>query len=272
MKFGTFREVIKTIKNLPKNNVAENIIYISGGEPLLHPDFDKILEYTYQNFRKINVLTNGLLIPTKLDVLSRFKHKIGVQVSMEGNRDKNNKIRGNGTFDKIMTALNLLQEKNIRRWMSYTVSKINKDVFKDFVNIAIETNCFGNHITPYTGDKELMLSFNEWVDFKYNLLSYAEKCGFFGITSKKSCGFVYLCSEYRNGITVNPDGTFTGCARNQEIKRPYEIMQDYVAHDIKFIHQTCMNKKWKDSYALNQLKQVYMKNKKRIHLTTNSVS
>jgi MoaA/NifB/PqqE/SkfB family radical SAM enzyme len=184
---------------------------------------------------------------------------------MEGNRDKNDEIRGKGTFDNVMTALGSLEDNNIRRWMSYTVSRINKDAFKDFVNIAIETNCFGNNITPYTGDEELMLSFNEWVDFKYNLLSYAEKRGAFSIHSKKSCGFVYLCSEYRDGITINPDGTFTGCARNQDITRPYKTMLDYVTHDITFIHQACMKAKWSDSHALDLLKQVFMKNNKRPH-------
>ncbi len=260
MSLDLFKDVIKLIIQSKKYHKDHSIIYISGGEPLLHPQLEQILELCYTCFKRIHILTNGILIEDKLSLLSEFRQKTGVQVSVEGNKKTNDSIRGQGTYEKCKTALRILNENNIMHWMSFTVSTINVHAYKEFVDLARTTSSVANNITPYSGDTKYMLSLNEWMKFRYNLTNYCQRVNFPRIHSRRACGFSFFCSEYSNGITINSDGTFTGCARNPEIRRPYKQFNEFISDDLKFIHQTCMKKKWKDAYLLNKIEQLYRNN------------
>jgi len=259
MEFELFQDVIKTIKTLPKYYSEMPRAYLSGGEPLLHPDFDKMLGYAYQHFGKINILTNGILIHTKIDILKQFKDKLNIQISMEGSKKTNDDIRGTGTHEKIIHALDLLNIHELHHWISYTVSKTNKHAFRELLNATKETGSTFNNVTPYVGDTEYMLSFEEWVDFKYEFMAYAEKKGIFRGFTPDSCGFNYNCAEYFGGLTINPDGSCTGCARHQKIKRPYQDMAKYIINQPKLMNETCMAEKWGDNDFFRGLSQMRKK-------------
>ena len=57
------------------------------GEPLLHPNLEKILEICDNNKIKVNITTNGTLIRQKEDILSRFNciRQINVSLHSENN-------------------------------------------------------------------------------------------------------------------------------------------------------------------------------------------
>lgn len=60
---------------------GEGIIFIGGGEPLMYPDFGKLLEYTYSKKIKIGITTNGFLIDRYLDEIASLAS--WVRVSMD---------------------------------------------------------------------------------------------------------------------------------------------------------------------------------------------
>ncbi len=102
-------------------------ISITGGEPLLRDDFFEFLKKCYQNREKTRygILTNGILLDDKKIIkLNRFKIDYA-QVSLEGMREKNDEIRGKGTFKKIAKAIELLVKNRINTGISVTVTKQN---------------------------------------------------------------------------------------------------------------------------------------------------
>ena len=84
MSVEEFTHIIEEIKPFT------NYIYLHvKGEPLLHPDLDKILKICEENSIRINITTNGTLVRKKLDVLTSHKvHQINI--SMHSADDNSN--------------------------------------------------------------------------------------------------------------------------------------------------------------------------------------
>ncbi len=100
------------IKNALLQTRGENLssIYLTGGEPLMHPDFNTILRMCLK-FSNVTVMTNGVMINDKK---ARFLRKIDdentnetiYRVSLDHFDElKNDEIRGRGSFRKAMSAI-----------------------------------------------------------------------------------------------------------------------------------------------------------------------
>ncbi len=107
-------------------------LLISGGEPILHPSFWEINEILrHYEFRSI-LLSNGTLI-TK-EVAKRLKvHE--VQLSLDGMRYGHEMLRGKGTFDKVVQAIDFLKEANIRVSIATMIHRENLNEFDELANL-----------------------------------------------------------------------------------------------------------------------------------------
>lgn len=77
-----FEEIIKKI-----NNYTDYIYLHVKGEPLLHPEIDKILDIAEKYNLKVNLTTNGTLFPNVVDKIKDKKalHKINFSLHSENN-------------------------------------------------------------------------------------------------------------------------------------------------------------------------------------------
>jgi MoaA/NifB/PqqE/SkfB family radical SAM enzyme len=240
MEAALFKDIIDKVSTLKLRQNDISVIYLSGGEPLLHPQFDDILEYTCTRFERTTILTNGLLIPQKVKDLERYRDNLCVQVSIDGNRSVNDSIRGKGTYDRAVEALYKLEQHKIKHWISYTVSVLNMHCYKDILDLALSTDSQFNNITPYTGEEGLMLDYYKWKEFKSNIGKYAEAIGLKTAHGPNCCGFTYNCGAFYSGITVNPDGNIAGCARINNVRGSYRNMEEYLLKKPLSIHETGM--------------------------------
>lgn len=76
-------------------------LIFSGGEPFLREDFLEILEFAiFRNIEMVTVITNGTLLNDQI-IRKLVKLKLShITISLDGLKDTNNKIRGNGVFEK----------------------------------------------------------------------------------------------------------------------------------------------------------------------------
>lgn len=86
--------------------IEEKTLILSGGEPLLHPLFSKILSYASRKDICLIVLTNGLLIPK---MVSRIPRNCVFQVSVDGDKERHEFLRGKGTYEKAIEAIRRLK-------------------------------------------------------------------------------------------------------------------------------------------------------------------
>lgn len=60
------------------------VVELTGGEPIIHPDFIKILKFCFDRFSLVAILTNGTLIDEQfISKILPFREKIILSVSLD---------------------------------------------------------------------------------------------------------------------------------------------------------------------------------------------
>jgi MoaA/NifB/PqqE/SkfB family radical SAM enzyme len=244
MDLPMFRDVLDTILRIDSSRRGKSVIYLSGGEPLIHPDISQMVDQSCRRFDRVNILTNGIGVVDVLPGLLPYQEKLCVQVSLDGDQVTNDAIRGIGAYDAALAALHALKQNRLQHWISYTVCQTNRHCYEEILDVACATNSHFNNVTPYTGDPELMLAYPEWKEFKYRFKRYAMQLGLEMSHGPNSCGFNYDCGAFFGGVTVSPDGTLAGCARVNETVGGYRDMERHLRTRPRSIHETCMKARW----------------------------
>ncbi|EKX94028.1 Molybdenum cofactor biosynthesis protein A [Peptostreptococcus anaerobius] len=131
-------DIKKIIKNIMSFDPKK--IVITGGEPMIRKDFFEIIEYIRKDYSgEIQLLTNGTYITR--DNINLLKMIDSISISIDGyNKKMVDKIRGNGTFEKVINSISFLQEikfKKIALSMVFGENDRNKmNKFKDFCEIS----------------------------------------------------------------------------------------------------------------------------------------
>jgi len=108
-------------------------ITISGGEPLLRPDWDLIAERFAKNRVRISLITNGYFVKKNREKLVRLKPYIEkIAVSIDGVRETHDYIRQTeGSFDRSMEGLAVLRNIGISTAAITSVSRWNLHELED---------------------------------------------------------------------------------------------------------------------------------------------
>lgn len=173
----------KVLDDLKKNGVC--MIAYTGGDPMLHPDIFKILNYT----SKLDMLPllgiSGIGITNeKAEMIYNSGTKC-VQIGLNGSsKCLNDEYRGVGTFDKVKKSISILQKNKLNVNLSYC---LNRNNYKDLNNML----CFSNSINAYKVKIEFWKSMNNLVENELN--------------EKEMVDMYNICNEYMNK-TINQIG------------------------------------------------------------------
>jgi radical SAM protein with 4Fe4S-binding SPASM domain len=123
--------VMRTLAELSAN--GGNGVTLSGGEPLLHPQFREIVACAAQRL-PLTVLSNGTCIDRDM---AKFlaANKVNIQLSVDGSGPEvHDAVRGQGSFHKVEEALGYLQEAGLgaKTWLCTTLMSHN---YRDLANI-----------------------------------------------------------------------------------------------------------------------------------------
>jgi MoaA/NifB/PqqE/SkfB family radical SAM enzyme len=127
-------EIKRGLEILRKLGVLE--IVISGGNPLLRPDIDEIIEYA-SRFFITTVYDNGSLAAEKIDALRDADF---VAISIDSlHPEKNDSIKGvKGSWKKAVEAVEKLRDEGINVSVSPTISQFNLYEIIDFTKYFLE--------------------------------------------------------------------------------------------------------------------------------------
>lgn len=100
----------------------KGIVTVTGGEPLLHPDFFCLLDDLRHPF---GVLTNGTLIDNSTAVRLAEARPSFVQVSIEGGERTHDSIRGKGSYSSAVEGIKNLVRARQRVLISFTAHRRN---------------------------------------------------------------------------------------------------------------------------------------------------
>jgi MoaA/NifB/PqqE/SkfB family radical SAM enzyme len=128
------------------------IIFLTGGEPLMHPDFDKLVDICKGYRATVKASTNGILVKSKISSLLKLDY---VNVSVDAYSVESFEKHRGGTssqFDLIIDGLKTLKKSGARFSMSYLLTTENlADIDKMFA-IAEEikpSSVYFHNINPH---------------------------------------------------------------------------------------------------------------------------
>ena len=126
-------------------------VTLTGGEPLLRPDFLTLVQAVVAQRMRFAVNTNGVLMTAAIaDALVATRRLDRVQVSIDGAEAwSNDHNRGRGAFDGAMAGLRLLAERDAPRGVRLTLTRFTADHLEEALAALLE-------LSPVVGTNELM--------------------------------------------------------------------------------------------------------------------
>lgn len=105
LEFSIIEKVFAQTQEIKSN------VYLWGGEPLIYKDWDKLVDLLERDPRWTSMCTNGIGIKKNLSSILRISEHFEILVAIEGFKDEHDLIRGKGTYEKAIEAIDLLLEQ-----------------------------------------------------------------------------------------------------------------------------------------------------------------
>jgi radical SAM protein with 4Fe4S-binding SPASM domain len=123
---------------------------LTGGEVLLHEGFWEIMDFCYNNFRRVALLTNGTLITEeKAQRLATYRTKLVVGISLDGgSAESHERTRGPHTFDRTVAAIKWLKSFGVRIRLGMTLTPSNSYDLMQAAELARSLNVDYFSFTP----------------------------------------------------------------------------------------------------------------------------
>ncbi|MFA6011052.1 MAG: DUF5714 domain-containing protein [Desulfobacteraceae bacterium] len=158
-------------------NSGCRLFALTGGEPLVHPEIDKIItSLLAMPGSHVAMLTNGMAIVPFIERLNPDPDFFHVQISVDGLEQNHDHIRSNGSFKKLSANLLKLKERSFPFTLSMCVTRENVADMTGLVDLAAETGASNVHFMWYfirgRGQKHLEPDMDEVFE---NMLLAAEK-------------------------------------------------------------------------------------------------
>ena len=126
-------------KYIISNLEEAGVIHLSfgGGEPLVRDDIFELAFYASKRIKSVGIVSNGFVIDKTLALKIRDSGVRQVMISLDGHNAKtHDENRGNGSYDRVIAALNHVRDANIRARISFTISRNNFNQLKEIIRLS----------------------------------------------------------------------------------------------------------------------------------------
>jgi radical SAM/SPASM domain protein of ACGX system len=139
--------------------------YLTGGDPILHPDFWRLLELMHEHDVPFTILGNPFHLTD--EVCQRLK-ELGCQkyqLSLDGLRETHDWFRKPGSFDCTLEKIDCINRAGIRSVIMTTVSRTNRLEIPGIIDtvVAHGVNIFAfSRYVPSGGDLDASMTAEEY--------------------------------------------------------------------------------------------------------------
>ena len=194
---------------------------MTGGEPLVRKD-DIVKLAEKHNDCAFHIFTNGTLIDEEFCRKVKKVGNISFALSVEGYEETNDGRRGEGVFQKVMHAMDIMKANGLLYGVSicYTSKNIEVVTSDEFLDMLIEKGCrlaWYFHYMPVGNDAALdLLPSNEQREYMYHRVREIRgmKTGkqIFAMDFQNDAEFVGGCiAGGKNYLHINPNGDVEPC-------------------------------------------------------------
>jgi radical SAM protein with 4Fe4S-binding SPASM domain len=249
-----FDDLLRQCKDLQMIHLT-----LSGGEPMLHPNFTDFLRKCREYDFSVNVLSNLTLLNDEIIEEIRANPLLGIQVSlysMDSNiHDEITQMKG--SLEKTKKAILQLIENDIPLQISCPIMKQNKDSYADVIKWAKKHNLYVgddyviiaryNHTTQ---NLNCRLSIDELKDLINDKIAkdskYIEQIEIEAEKKKNMVSTDSVCSVCHSSLCIADNGNVYPCAG----------WQDYIVGNVK---ETSLNDIWNNSEEVQYLRSLQKK-------------
>ncbi|MDP6543326.1 MAG: radical SAM protein [Phycisphaerae bacterium] len=160
IKVDEFKTILEAFN---KRKFAE-VIFLTGGEPLLHPDLSELIDTCREYDLAVKTSTNGILLPKVEEVLPKFDY---VNVSLDAFDEASFKEYRGGTpaqFARIKEGVGILNDKGVNFSVSFLLSNDNisqLDKMLAFAEVIQPKFVYLHNINPHGCEGFESLSFQD---------------------------------------------------------------------------------------------------------------
>jgi selenobiotic family peptide radical SAM maturase len=228
LSMKTALRVLDELREFCRDRFVGGQVSFSGGNPLLYPKFLDL--YRAAVDRGFPVVILGNPAPrTMLERIVEIRKPAAFQVSLEGLETHNDRIRGRGTFRRVMEFLDQLRELGIYSMVMLTLTRDNLDQvlpLAEFLRDRVDLFTFNRLSRAGKGTSLALPGQADYIGFlaeyletagentvlglKDNLLNiihYAQGDEVFGGCTGYGCGAAF------NFMTLLPDGEVHACRK-----------------------------------------------------------
>ena len=126
------------------------VFALTGGEPLVHRSFAHIAEQLLAlPESRLVLMTNGMLLSRVLPGILTYRQRLHLQISVDGLRERHDRLRGSGSFDGLMEQLRWLRRHEMPFTLSMCVTASNVDDMPGVIDLAAEYGSKNVHFMWY---------------------------------------------------------------------------------------------------------------------------
>ena len=120
---GKELDTSETISMMEEFKKLGTVMWIfGGGEPTVRNDLPELIEATKKMGMIVGMSSNGYRIPEFLPAIKKINY---LQMSVDGPKEYHDSIRGKGSYDKLIKAMEALKSINKKFFINCVVSKSN---------------------------------------------------------------------------------------------------------------------------------------------------
>lgn len=198
-------------------------ITLSGGEPTTRKDWDLIAKRLNDNGVIPNMITNGWLMTDDIAKRAKAAGVNTVALSLDGLKNTHDFIRKEGSYDRIMSAIDILKENGLNCSVITTINNINIKELYELHDILSQKHIYGWQLQlglpmgNMSKNSELVTQpyhIDEVIDFAYDAMlkggieiQLADCIGYF---NKKEI-------EIRKKALEGPSYSWNGCSAGKYV-------------------------------------------------------
>lgn len=119
-----------------KYNFGVNDFFITGGDPVLNPDYENLLLELKRRGKRIYIMGNPETLTPEIIKVFKGAGVQQMQMSMDGLKETHDFYRGKGNFDVTVKALEMLDEYDLPGTIMFTLTGENKDELIPLMNFV----------------------------------------------------------------------------------------------------------------------------------------
>lgn len=226
-------EALQRTYNKKHGIIKKGHINITGGEPFIREDIDKVLNClgSHREQFSFGVLSNGSFLDKDKLALLKNNGAAFVQLSIDGNQQIHDDLRAPGDYERTFRAARLLEENGIRVYISFTANRNN---YKYLPQVAAAcrkhgiTKLWTDRLVPI-GNGEQLQALAITKEILPDYLKMLQKAQGNWLTQLRypkttvtanralqflgAAGSIYSCSAGNSLITVDEFGQIVPCRR-----------------------------------------------------------